>query len=47
MEKVQCEACEAVINKEEWKPATVSKDLKFIGGCPTCHGEFYKELGRN
>lgn len=41
--KVQCEACYTISNKEDWKPAAVVNE-KFVGGCPVCKGEFYKEV---
>lgn len=37
---VKCGACKSVSNLKEWKKATI-KSNKFVGGCPTCKGEFY------
>lgn len=37
---VICGACEEESDLKEWEtPTTI--DGRFVGGCPTCHGEFY------
>lgn len=37
---VKCGACGKVSRLTEWKKATI-KNNRFVGGCPTCKGEFY------
>lgn len=37
---VKCGACGQVSQLKDWKEATIRND-RFVGGCPTCKGEFY------
>ncbi|MBD7970240.1 hypothetical protein [Paenibacillus gallinarum] len=47
MKKVICLACKEISSENEWSAAGIEEIngiSKFSGGCPTCHGEFYKQL---
>lgn len=37
---VKCGACGQESCLKDWKKATI-KNNRFVGGCPTCKGEFY------
>ena len=40
---VKCGACGDKSYLKDWKDAAIKND-RFIGGCPTCRGEFYEEV---